>query len=241
MEYIKPLASVGMYAWDVYARYKDLGEGARELSSDVKSMAQQLDSARTNATWKPGPSQQDNLPLLITTRNIYPLPVASDANHRRGNKARYDGMEDKDDEVDDAGDDFSSTIHTPSPSTAAALASGLPSPNTPWSPTEETLALDNRARSRLAATKCRAKSKLALDKLKADDRIVTETREKLKDALFQLQEEVYTLKQELLKHASCDCKLIQQYLTYTTKQIIGDVAVSATRSQHGMLSERCFT
>lgn len=86
-----------------------------------------------------------------------------------------------------------------------------------------------RQRNRQAATKCRAKTKAAVAELEATERAITAEHMELSKTVTALREEVLALKNELLRHGNCDCKIIQQYLKKAA-QAIGGGASSSTGS-----------
>lgn len=56
--------------------------------------------------------------------------------------------------------------------------------------------------------------------LKVKDRRLTEEREELEETVSLLKHEVFTLKEELLRHADCDCAMIRQYLALEANKIV---------------------
>jgi hypothetical protein len=67
-------------------------------------------------------------------------------------------------------------------------------------------------RNRVAASKCRQKKKAWMQDLESDARTAQNTSRQLKAVVGMLREEILQLKNELLKHNTCDCAPIRQYL-----------------------------
>ncbi|KAI5854553.1 hypothetical protein BZA05DRAFT_443223 [Tricharina praecox] len=68
-------------------------------------------------------------------------------------------------------------------------------------------------RNRVAASKCRQKKKAWMQDLESDARDAQNTSKQLKACVGMLKEEVLQLKNELLKHNTCECLQIRQYLS----------------------------
>lgn len=73
-------------------------------------------------------------------------------------------------------------------------------------------ALQARERNRIAADKCRSRRRQEEDKLKSKHNNLEQQHRKLSGALSDVMEEIYVLKNMLVQHGSCDCRLIQDYL-----------------------------
>ncbi|KAK3309890.1 uncharacterized protein B0T15DRAFT_17255 [Chaetomium strumarium] len=84
-----------------------------------------------------------------------------------------------------------------------------------------------RDRNRAAASRYRAKTQAALAQLEATEREVSVRRQSLLTCASQLRDELFRLKNELLRHAGCDCPLIQGYLSHAA-----EVASAAFRQHH---------
>lgn len=86
-----------------------------------------------------------------------------------------------------------------------------------------------RARNRLATSRCRAKAKAAHSKLEEHSRTAAEHHDGLVASVAQLRDQVLDLKSELLRHADCGCPLIQAYIKnaarYLGEGIPGPVAM----------------
>lgn len=67
-------------------------------------------------------------------------------------------------------------------------------------------------RNRVAASKCRQKKKEWTSKLESKARALALERDQLSSMVASLKDQVLWLKGELLKHTSCDCDRIRQYL-----------------------------
>ncbi|KAK4171385.1 hypothetical protein QBC36DRAFT_305330 [Triangularia setosa] len=63
------------------------------------------------------------------------------------------------------------------------------------------------------------KIQAAAAQLEANEQEVSERRRSLLEGAGQLREEVFNLKNEVLKHAGCDCPLIQAYLQHAARQV----------------------
>ncbi|KAK0656886.1 hypothetical protein B0T16DRAFT_385518 [Cercophora newfieldiana] len=70
-----------------------------------------------------------------------------------------------------------------------------------------------RARNKTAASRYRAKTQTAIAMLEAKEENVSTRRQELMDCAAQLHEEIFYLKNEVLRQASCGCPLIAGYLT----------------------------
>lgn len=66
--------------------------------------------------------------------------------------------------------------------------------------------------NRIAADKCRLRRRNEEDKLKSKHDDLEQDRRRLSVALSELTAETYLLKNMLMEHGSCDCRLIQDYL-----------------------------
>ncbi|KAK0667325.1 hypothetical protein QBC41DRAFT_228770 [Cercophora samala] len=76
-----------------------------------------------------------------------------------------------------------------------------------------------RTRNRQAAIRYRVKTQAAAAQLEAEEQEISLRRKTLLANAGQLREEVYYLKNEVLKHADCDCPLIQAYLAHAAQQV----------------------
>ncbi|KAK4672634.1 hypothetical protein QC763_104790 [Podospora pseudopauciseta] len=76
-----------------------------------------------------------------------------------------------------------------------------------------------RSRNRQAAIRYRVKTQAAASRLEAEEQEISSRRKSLLTSVGQLREEVYNLKNEVLKHADCDCPLIQAYLAHAARQV----------------------
>lgn len=68
-------------------------------------------------------------------------------------------------------------------------------------------------RNRVAASKCRQKKKAWMADLEMEAREAQARSKQLKHCVSMFREEILQLKTELLKHNSCECTPIRQYLT----------------------------
>jgi hypothetical protein len=69
-----------------------------------------------------------------------------------------------------------------------------------------------QARNRAAASRYRAKTQAAFAQLEAEEREASVRNQSLLACAGQLRDEVFQLKNELLRHADCECPLIRGYL-----------------------------
>ncbi|KAH6646761.1 hypothetical protein BKA67DRAFT_663154 [Truncatella angustata] len=70
----------------------------------------------------------------------------------------------------------------------------------------------NRERNRIAASKCRRKKKVEETQLEERWRILQVQNVILQDSASQLRNEVFSLKNEILKHGTCEFPPIQSYI-----------------------------
>lgn len=75
-----------------------------------------------------------------------------------------------------------------------------------------------RDRNRAAASRYRAKTQAALAQLEASEREARLRRQVLLARAGRLRDEVFALKNELLRHAGCDCPLIRGYLSHAAER-----------------------
>jgi len=75
-----------------------------------------------------------------------------------------------------------------------------------------------RARNKAAAARYRAKTQHAIANMEAEEREVSRRRQALLATAGRLREEVFQLKNEVLRHADCGCPLISRYLSDAAKQ-----------------------
>ncbi|UNI22309.1 hypothetical protein JDV02_008208 [Purpureocillium takamizusanense] len=77
---------------------------------------------------------------------------------------------------------------------------------------EDPRALRVREKNRIAADKCRSRRRQEEDKLKSKHEDLEQEHRRLSGALSELMAETYVLKNMLMEHGNCDCRLIQDYL-----------------------------
>ncbi|KAI9830456.1 MAG: hypothetical protein M1826_004693 [Phylliscum demangeonii] len=75
-------------------------------------------------------------------------------------------------------------------------------------------------RNRVAASKCRQKKKQWTNNLEAHARMLQTNRIRLSAMASSLKEEVLWLKGEMLKHTTCDCARIRQYLDQEVDNLV---------------------
>lgn len=77
-------------------------------------------------------------------------------------------------------------------------------------------------RNRVAASKCRQKKKAWMQDLENEAREAQSLSKQLRACVNVLKEEVLQLKNELLKHNTCECVPIRQYLSNEAMRLAGD-------------------
>ncbi|KAK4116849.1 hypothetical protein N656DRAFT_795105 [Canariomyces notabilis] len=92
----------------------------------------------------------------------------------------------------------------------------------------------DRDRNRAAASRYRAKTQAAFAQLEAEERAANDRRQSLMACASQLRDEIFLLKTELLRHADCDCPLIQGYLSHAARQAC--VGLKASTSAIGRMA-----
>ncbi len=75
-----------------------------------------------------------------------------------------------------------------------------------------------RNRNRAAASRYRAKTQAAYAQLEAEERHASERHQALLACVARLREEVFRLKNELLRHADCGCPLVRGYLSRAAEE-----------------------
>jgi len=85
---------------------------------------------------------------------------------------------------------------------------------------EAAAASQNRKRNRIAAVKCRLKKKIQVSRLAEDERKAEEENAYLSSQVSELKEEVLSLKSEILRHAQCDCPLIDAYISNQASHVL---------------------
>lgn len=99
------------------------------------------------------------------------------------------------------------------------------------SPTPAPTISEQRARNRIAATKCRIKTKAAVAELEATEREESLKHEQLLRTARSLQADVFALKSEILLHGGCGDRLIQNYLNESARSL---AAGSGGVAEYGM-------
>ncbi|KAK4451400.1 hypothetical protein QBC34DRAFT_400899 [Podospora aff. communis PSN243] len=87
-----------------------------------------------------------------------------------------------------------------------------------------------RARNKTAASRYRAKTQAAIAIMEAEERDVSSRRQALIACATQLKEEVYFLKNEILRQAECGCPLITGYLAEATQLAYSPTSSGAGRT-----------
>ncbi|RYP05934.1 hypothetical protein DL765_009675 [Monosporascus sp. GIB2] len=83
----------------------------------------------------------------------------------------------------------------------------------------ETSGLSQRERNRIAAQKCRTKSKQHQKDLADRARDLANLNKLLSAERLALKDEVFLLKSEVLKHGSCNCSVIDDYIAKTARDL----------------------
>ena len=89
-------------------------------------------------------------------------------------------------------------------------------------------ALRVREKNRIAADKCRSRRRQEEDKLKSKHEDLEQEHCRLSGALSELMAETYVLKNMLMEHGSCDCRLIQDYLKESASEWVAKKLKSST-------------
>lgn len=76
-----------------------------------------------------------------------------------------------------------------------------------------------RQRNRIAASKCRRKYKQQEDDLAKRERELATKHKVLSDSAMALKNEVFDLKYEILKHGSCNCSVIDDYIARAAREL----------------------
>ncbi|RYP31571.1 hypothetical protein DL767_005680 [Monosporascus sp. MG133] len=83
----------------------------------------------------------------------------------------------------------------------------------------DTSGLSQRERNRIAAQKCRRKSKQHQKDLADRARDLANLNKLLSAERLALKDEVFVLKSEVLKHGSCNCSVIDDYIARTARDL----------------------
>ncbi|RYP44952.1 hypothetical protein DL768_008645 [Monosporascus sp. mg162] len=83
----------------------------------------------------------------------------------------------------------------------------------------DTSGLSQRERNRIAAKKCRRKSKQHQKDLADRARDLANLNKLLSAERLALKDEVFVLKSEVLKHGSCNCSVIDDYIAKTARDL----------------------
>jgi hypothetical protein len=102
-----------------------------------------------------------------------------------------------------------------------SLDSSLDGNNTEVITKEENWHVTTRERNRIAASKCRRKKRLEEKDMEEMRRSLELHNAILQDTASNLREEVLSLKNEILRHGTCDFPPIQNYVLAAASQIHG--------------------
>lgn len=86
--------------------------------------------------------------------------------------------------------------------------------------TSDESGVDKRERNRMAASKCRKKQKVANDELQKKERIMNQQHSCLVARRASLESEMICLKNELLRHGTCNNEPISDYLNLSAKKFV---------------------
>ena len=91
-------------------------------------------------------------------------------------------------------------------------------------------------RNRLAASKCRKKSKEKNEIMLEQEKELEQKHQLLKSCVDSLRDEVLDLREELLKHAHCDCEPIQHHIAKSIRAVMAQPSSPATAMRDKMPS-----
>ncbi|KAK6954298.1 hypothetical protein Daesc_004265 [Daldinia eschscholtzii] len=77
----------------------------------------------------------------------------------------------------------------------------------------------NRERNRVAAHKCRQKAKQSMSELQTRERELSQQNRALQEHAGSLRDEILDLKNEILRHSSCDSDIIQNYIARAAREV----------------------
>ncbi|KAI1800423.1 hypothetical protein F4811DRAFT_564796 [Daldinia bambusicola] len=77
----------------------------------------------------------------------------------------------------------------------------------------------NRERNRVAAHKCRQKAKQSMSDLQTRERELSQQNRMLQEHAGILRDEILDLKNEILRHSSCDSDIIQNYIARAAREV----------------------
>ncbi|KAI0385892.1 hypothetical protein F5Y04DRAFT_159389 [Hypomontagnella monticulosa] len=77
----------------------------------------------------------------------------------------------------------------------------------------------NRERNRVAAHKCRQKAKQSMSDLQTRERQLSQQNRALQEHAVTLRDEILDLKNEILRHSSCDSDVIQNYIARAARDL----------------------
>ena len=85
-----------------------------------------------------------------------------------------------------------------------------------------------REKNRIAADKCRSRRRQEEDKLKSRHDDLEQEHRRLLGELSELMSETFVLKNMLMEHGSCDCRLIQDYLKESASEWVAKKLKTST-------------
>ncbi|RYP77992.1 hypothetical protein DL771_000851 [Monosporascus sp. 5C6A] len=130
-------------------------------------------------------------------------------------------------------------IETPPPESIRDLQPPRKRRHTETSDTDSQAEL-RRQRNRLAASKCRRKSKQKNEIMLERERELEQQYHLLKSCVQSLKVEVLDLREELLKHAHCDCEPIQNHIAKTAQAVMSQPKIAAPwHASSPQLGEGC--
>lgn len=98
-----------------------------------------------------------------------------------------------------------------------------------------------REKNRIAADRCRSRRRQQEVMLETRHDDLQQKHRSLIDAQSELMREIYSLKNMLMKHGSCDCRLIQAYLAKSASEWVAKKVEASTKpvGTSPLHSERC--
>lgn len=96
-------------------------------------------------------------------------------------------------------------------------------------------------RNRVAASKCRQKKKAWVNHLESQSEEISVKNKHLSLLVSTLKEEVLMLKNQLLAHSSCDCKVVRDYLHNQSNQTAALIKSQQAQHQSQPLAQNLYT
>ncbi|KAJ4135251.1 hypothetical protein NW768_004873 [Fusarium equiseti] len=90
-----------------------------------------------------------------------------------------------------------------------------------------------RESNRRAAIKVRSKKRVLEEDLETTEKYMEKTNRELTAQVKGLTDQIHTLKMQLLQHVTCDCVLIQEYITGEANRYIQDISGESVNNARG--------